>query len=47
MKVNRNLITVCLLILSAVLITTGILMKEPDVVFRKAVNVCMECIGIG
>ena len=46
MERKRNLITVALLLLSAVLIGAGIAIGEPSVVLSKAVNVCMECIGI-
>ena len=44
---NRNLITVALLVVSLVLIVTGTIFGEPDTVLNKAINVCMECIGIG
>lgn len=47
MDKNRNKITVALIIFSAVLIVAGALLGEPDTVLGKAINVCMECIGIG
>ena len=39
--------TLILLVLSIALIGTGIFLEEPDIVWRKAVNVCLECIGMG
>ena len=39
--------TLILLVLSIALIGAGIFLKEPDIVWRKAVNVCLECIGVG
>lgn len=36
-----------LLLLSLVLLVTGIAVGEVDVVWEKAVNICLSCIGIG
>ena len=44
---NRNLITIALFVASLALIIAGIALGEPEVVLNKAINVCMECIGIG
>lgn len=44
---TRNILTVLLLVLSVTMIVMGVLIGEPSVVFKKAANVCMECIGIG
>ena len=44
---KRNLAALVLVLLAAALITAGILTGEAEIVFRKAVNICMECIGLG
>ena len=36
-----------LIILSVLMITIGYFNNEFSVVFSKAVNICLECIGIG
>ena len=33
--------------LGAVFVCAGVLRGEQDTVFIKAVNICMECIGLG
>jgi hypothetical protein len=38
---------VILIVLSAALLTAGILLGDNAAIFRKAVFICMECIGIG
>ena len=43
----KRLIPVCLLALSALLITAGLLGDGHMVVMHKAVRICLECIGIG
>ena len=47
MKRKKELIAAGLLAVSAVFLTVGILRGENTVVWRKAVNLCMECIGLG
>ncbi|PIE98078.1 MAG: hypothetical protein CR988_04730 [Treponema sp.] len=44
MKKNLTLVVFGISILMIVL---GIIGGEVSVVFKKAVNICMECIGIG
>ena len=36
-----------LLVLAAVFLAIGVWRGETEVVLRKAVNICMECIGLG
>lgn len=36
-----------LLAVGAVFFCLGLLRGESDIVFTKAVNICLECIGIG
>ena len=36
-----------LLLLAAVFVVLGIVREEAAVVLQKAVNICLECIGIG
>lgn len=42
-----NALRLGLLALSLVLILAGIARGEAELVLQKAVNLCMECIGIG
>lgn len=45
MKLRR--LRIGLLLTGIVFIVTGSLRGEVSVVFNKAVNICLECIGIG
>lgn len=36
-----------LLVLAAGMIAVGMLREEVELVLTKAVNICMECIGLG
>lgn len=47
MKKHINAIRIMLFTLSAIMITYGIYRDEVAVVFNKAINICLECIGIG
>ena len=44
---QKNLTAAGILLLSAVLLAVGVLRGEDNVVWRKAANLCMECIGLG
>ena len=44
---KQNRAALCLLMLGAAFVVIGLLRGEAEVVFRRAVNVCMECIGRG
>lgn len=43
----KNKITVFILLLGIVMVGVGILRGEVQTVLSKAVNLCLECIGIG
>lgn len=47
MQKKTNLITATLFVVSLALIVAGAMLGEPRTVLGKAINVCMECIGIG
>ena len=44
---KRNLLAVSVIVLGIAFMILGIYRGEIDVVLRKAVNICLECIGIG
>lgn len=46
-EIGKSLLSIGLIIASFVLIMYGILDKEVVTVFNKAINICLECIGIG
>lgn len=44
---TRKYVTTAIFVAAIVLIAVGIFVGEPDEVRQKAVNICLECIGIG
>ena len=44
---KRLIIAILLLMISAGLITAGVMRGEVFLVFTKAVHICLECIGLG
>lgn len=41
---KKGLIILCI---AAIFIVVGIVRQEQNIVLQKAVNICLECIGIG
>lgn len=46
-KKVKNAIMAIIFLLGAVFAVTGYMRGEASVVFKKAVYICLECIGIG
>lgn len=44
---KRNLIAFSIITVGIAFVIVGICRGEVDAVLRKAVNICLECIGIG
>ena len=44
---TRRLITGAILVVAVTMIVYGIYRGEVSIVLNKAVNVCLECIGLG
>ena len=44
---TRLLIVILLLVVSAGLMTAGVMRGELFAVFTKAIHICLECIGLG
>ncbi len=44
---SRNWPALTIAALAAVFLAIGVVRGEDQTVFRKAINICMECIGLG
>lgn len=44
---RRNRVAAVLLAAAVLCLALGVWRGETETVFRKAVNICMECIGLG
>lgn len=44
---GRRIVAIVLVALSAAMILVGYLAGDPALVLRKAVTICLECIGVG
>ena len=44
---KANWLPLALMAVGLLLIAMGVWREETELVYRKAVNICMECIGIG
>ena len=43
----RNILRIVLFLAAVIMLAIGISNGEVQTVFQKAVNICLECIGIG
>lgn len=43
----RNILRIALFLAAVIMLAVGIADGEVQTVFQKAVNICLECIGIG
>ena len=44
---KRACITIGLVVLAVILVVIGITQGQPQEVLTKAINICLECVGIG
>ncbi len=45
--IKNNKTAIIIIIIGAVFIAIGAWRGEIEAIFRKAINICMECIGLG
>lgn len=45
--IRKNRFAFALILIAVCMIAFGVWKEETAVVLRKAVNICMECIGLG
>ncbi|MEA5011470.1 MAG: CD1871A family CXXC motif-containing protein [Angelakisella sp.] len=45
--IKRNSLAFLVLVLGIVFVVLGVMRGEHDTVLLKAINICLECIGIG
>lgn len=45
--IKKTNVLIGLLVLAVVLIVTGVALGQPAQVLNKAINICLECVGIG
>ncbi|WP_281812549.1 CD1871A family CXXC motif-containing protein [Vallitalea longa] len=46
-KTINNLITFGLILVGIICVVIGIYRNEISIVLQKAINICLECVGIG
>jgi hypothetical protein len=44
---KRTFILAALLVGAAVLVVVGVIQGQPGQVLSKAINICLECVGLG
>ncbi len=44
---KKNIVAILLIVVAVAFIAIGVWREEIETVFRKAINICMECIGLG
>lgn len=45
--IKRTYVLAGILVLAVVLVVTGVALGQPAQVLNKAINICLECLGIG